>query len=470
MPAPNAFAYLMICIWPLVAWGLWTRLPPGRALIWTVLAGYLLLPPLTAIDLPAVPDLDKSSIPNLAALALAWVVLGDRIGFDPGNWLGRGLIGLFVLSPFATVLTNAEPIRIEAGDIQGMTLYDSVAAVANQAIVILPFFLARHYLATAQAMRDILMALVIAGLGYSVPMLIETQLSPQMNVWVYGFFQHDFFQTVRASGYRPVVFLPHGLWAAFFALMCFVAALVLLRQAPAEERPKFLLAGGYLGGLLLACKSLGPLIYGLGLAALVLVLGRRWQIMVAAALAVMVVSYPLLRGLHLVPVDQLVQIATEANPDRGASLAFRIDNEERLLDHAAEKPLFGWGGYNRNMLHDPVTGRVLTIADGAWIITLGIYGWLGYIAEFGLLALPLVMLGREALAARGLSAHAAAVALLLAVNMVDLLPNATMIPFTWLMAGALMGHAQGLAAARRDGRREVALRQMHGASSGKTVI
>lgn len=470
MPTPNALAYLMICLWPLVSWVLWSRLPPGRALIGTILAGYLLLPPLTAINLPAVPDLDKDSIPALMSMLLASLLIGDRIGFDPGNWPGRFLIGLFVLSPFATVLTNGESIPIQTGDIQGMTIYDSVAAVANQAIVILPFFLARRYLATPEAMRDILLALVLAGFAYSVPMLIETQMSPQMNVWIYGFFQHDFGQTIRQSGYRPVVFLQHGLWVAFFALMCLVAAVVLFRHAPAERRPKYAAASGFLGMMLLACKSMGPLLYGLTLVPLVLVLGRRWQIVLAAVLAVIVVSYPLSRGLHLVPVDRIVAAATEVDPERGGSLAFRIDNEERLLDHAAEKPLFGWGGYNRNMIHDPVTGRTLTVADGAWIITLSIYGWLGYIAEFGLLALPLLLLAREALASRDVSPHAAAVALILAVNMVDLLPNATMIPFTWLMAGALMGHAQVMQAARRDRAKLLLRRHLHAAGSGRTVI
>ncbi len=474
LPTPNAFAFLMICLWPLVSWIIWTRLAPGRALIWTLLAGYLVLPPLTAIDLPAVPDLNKESIPNLIALALAWFLVGDRIGLDPGTLVGRVLVGLFVLSPFATVLTNADPIRIQEGDIQGMTLYDSVAAVANRAIVILPFFLARRYLSSPEAMRDILMALILAGLVYSLPMLLETQVSPQINIWVYGFFQHDFWQTVRANGYRPVVFLPHGLWAAFFALMCFVAALAIARDARPEDRPTAALVSGYLAMLLYACKSLGPLLYGLALLPLVLLLGRRWQFVIAAVLAVVVVSYPLSRGLHLVPVDRLVAAATELNPLRGESLAFRIDNEERLLAHAAEKPLFGWGGYNRNMLHDPVSGRVTSVADGWWIITLGLYGWLGYISEFGLLALPLLMLAREALSMRGatnaLSLHAGVLSLLLAVNMVDLLPNATMIPFTWLMAGALMGYAQNLQSVRKAAEQSARMQSMHAPMSGKTLI
>lgn len=449
--SPNIIAYLMLCLWPLVAWSLWTRLDPARALIWTVLGGYLILPPLAALNLPVVPDLDKFSIPSLVSLLLAVTVRGDRIGFDPGNLIGRILIAMFVLSPFATVLTNADPIEIEAGDIHGLRIYDSVAAVANQAIAILPFFLAQRYLASAEAMRAILVALVAAGLGYSVPMLIETVMSPQMNVWVYGFFQHDFWQTVRASGYRPVVFLPHGLWAAFFVVMCVTAAAALLRTAAAEDRPRYLVAFAYLALLLVACKSAGPMLYGAALAPLILMFGGRAQIVLAAVLAVVVVAYPLLRGAHMVPTDQIVEFARGFNGERAGSLAFRIANEEQLLARAAEKPWFGWGGYARNLIHDPVSGKVLTIADGAWIIVLGIYGWLGYIAEFGLIALPLVLLGREALLGgrNALSPFVAAVALILAVNMVDMLPNATKIPFTWLMAGALMGHVQALRAARR---------------------
>ena len=68
---PNTFAYLMIAVWPLVTLILWSRLDRAQALIWTILAGYLYLPPLTAFNLPAVPDFDKTSVPSLAALAMA---------------------------------------------------------------------------------------------------------------------------------------------------------------------------------------------------------------------------------------------------------------------------------------------------------------------------------------------------------------------------------------------------------------
>ena len=240
----------MLFVWPMVCWQLWRRLDPARALIWTVLGGYLIMPPLTVINFPIIPDLDKTSIPNLVAWYCAVYVARDKISFLPEGWIGKALILMYILSPFATVLTNTDPLQFRMGMVQGMKVYDSAAAVANQFIALLPFFLARRYLGTPEGMRAVLEALVLAGLWYSLPMLIEARFSPQLNVWVYGFFQHDFFQTIRQGGYRPVVFLPHGLWVAFFALMCLLAALVCLRDAATEQRTKAMVAALYLAFML----------------------------------------------------------------------------------------------------------------------------------------------------------------------------------------------------------------------------
>jgi hypothetical protein len=449
---PNILAYAMLLIWPLVAWQLFRRMDPGRALIWTILAGYLVLPPATKFDFPVIPDFDKDSIPALMALVCSIFLLKDRVRILPEGRLGKVLIGLFILSPFVTVLTNTDPILVESGNnIPGMRIYDSVAAMANHVIYALPLFLGRRYLATPDAARAMVAALVVAGLVYSIPMLIESRLSPQMNVWMYGFFQHDFFQTIRQGGYRPVVFLPHGLWVAFFALMCLAASAVFLREGPADKRPKQLMIFLYFAVMLWVCKSAGPTIYAMAMVPLILFAPRRWQVLVAASLAILVMVYPILRGAGLVPLDSILDVARGLSPDRAWSLQFRIENEELLLVRAEERPWFGWGGYARNFIHDPVTGLMTTIADGAWVIQIGIYGWLGYIAEFGLLCLPLWLLGREALVQRSAAfpAPVAALALIFAFNMADLLPNGTLVPVSWLIAGALLGHAEALRAARQ---------------------
>ncbi len=144
------------------------------------------------------------------------------------------------------------------------------------------------------------------------------------------------------------------------------------------------------------------------------------------------------------PQQWLLNQAASIDPDRAASLDFRFTNENTLLDRAYEKPVFGWGSWGRNHILDPVSGNILTVTDGRWIIVIGVYGWVGFLAEFGLLVLPLVLLWREALAARetSISPFIAPLSLILAINIADMLPNATLTPLTWLLAGMLVGYAE----------------------------
>ncbi|MCU0815777.1 MAG: hypothetical protein MUF74_04645 [Cypionkella sp.] len=469
MPQANAIAFLVLVFWPVAVWFLYQRMERRAALVWAILGGYMLLPPAIAIDLPLVPDFNKYSIPSLAAAAAVVFLLKERFSLWPENTAARVLIVIFTLSPFATVLTNGDPIYYLQAVIPAMRIYDSLSVVVAQAIALLPFFLGRKYLADAEGQRVIVVALVVAGLIYSLPMLFEARMSPQLNVLLYGYFQHDFSQAIRFGGFRPFVFMPHGLWVAFFAFMCLAAAAALLRQGPAAARPWQLGVMLYLAVVLIFCRSMGPIFYALLLLPMILFLPRKVQVLVAALMAAVVVTYPLLRGLHVVPIDDVLRFASSINAERGASLAFRINAEEVLLVRAEERPWFGWGGYGRSMLHDPVTGRISVIADGGWIIILGTYGWLGYISQFGLLALPLFLLIREAWAVQSgtLTPWVGVLALILAANLFDLLPNDTIIPFTWLLAGAMLGHAEALAAARRKAARAAFEAEF---PSGRTIL
>ncbi|MDO9526790.1 MAG: hypothetical protein Q7J57_14835 [Gemmobacter sp.] len=448
---PNALAFLALLIWPIVVVVLFRRMPIERALIWSILGGYLFLPPVVAIDLPAVPPIDKMSIPALSAYLVCTLMLGHKVPLLPQSITGRALFALFIVAPIGTALTNPEWIMVPFHPpLSGLTLYDSLSIMALQAFVLMTWALARRFLATAAAMRELLIALVVGGLIYSIPMLIEIRLSPQMNVWIYGYFQHSFEQMMRNGGFRPIVFLAHGLWVAFFAMTALLAALALARHEPPKDRKRLLVAAAYLGVLLVLCKSVGSLIYGVALAPVVLVAAQRNMIILAAAMAVFALAYPMLRIGGYIPVDWLLEQAGRISPDRQQSLQFRFDNEALLLEHALKKPWFGWGGYERNLLHDDITGRVNTISDGRWVIIFGIFGWTGFIAEFGIQALPLLLLLREVrvLKPAAIAAPLGALALIHGVNMIDMLPNGTLTPLTWLIAGALLGHAEALAAQR----------------------
>jgi hypothetical protein len=442
---PNATAYLMLAAWPLITLAMFRWWPIERALIWSLLGAYMVLPPPpAAFDFPLMPPLTKESLPSLATFVICLIHAGRRVPLLPQSLPGRVLVALFVLSPVATVLTNGDPVFYGRIGLPSLGLKDMVALVLLQFILLLPFLLARQHLATPEGLRELVMALMLGGLIYSLPMLLEVRLSPQLNIWIYGYFQHSFEQMMRSGGFRPIVFMYHGLWVAFFTVMAMACALALAREADVRRRVFYLLAALYLGGVLVLCKSLGSLMYGVYLAPLALFLPTRMQIRIAGVMAVMAISYPVLKGAGLIPVDWILEQAGKVDPERANSLRFRLDNEDILMERALEKPLFGWGSWGRNHILNPVTGVIETVTDGRWIILIGIFGWVGYLAEFGLITLPVLMLWHYS-RRLGNAAHVrliGPVALLLAINLIDMLPNATLTPLTWLFAGAVLGLAE----------------------------
>ncbi|MGY6548149.1 MAG: hypothetical protein ACXIU7_03970 [Roseinatronobacter sp.] len=454
---PNPIAYLALLLWPIVIMWLFRKMPPERAFIWSILGGYMWLPELTSFNLPLVPGLDKSSIPNLTALAVCVMVLKMRFSLLCDGWLAKILTAFLLLAPVASVLVNSDPLEfgyVMSGQmrivlepvepIPGMRIYDSVGSLVRALILALPFFMARQMLATEAALTEFLRILVVAGLIYSVPMLFEVRFSPQLHTWIYGFFQHSFGQMMREGGFRPIVFMPHGLWVAFFALICALSAAHFAREATPEARTRAVLIAIYLAFVLWMCRSMGPRMMFLTLAPLILFCSAKLHLRLAAIMAVVAMLYPLLRGAGLVPTDAWVEFIRSINIERSLSLAFRFDNEDLLLARASEQLLLGWGGWGRNMIRDQMTGEMITITDGMWIIVIGQFGWMGYLGTFGLLCLPIfsLFIAYRRTAAAEVPRVVGVCALLLGANLVDLLPNATLVPLTWLLAGALLGHAE----------------------------
>ncbi len=465
----NILALLALLAWPAVVIVMFRTMRLERALIWSILGGYMFLPQITAINPPGIPAFDKVTLPNLTAFVCCVAIWGRMPSLIPSSWPGRILMAAFVVSPAFTVISNLEPVRFgidrigsielidrvaqEAPDLPALRFYDSASALAAQMLLMLPFFLAREALRTTEGIREILIALVIAGLIYAPFMLFEIRFSPQLHTILYGFFQHDFIQAIRSGGYRPFVFMPHGLWVAFFAFMVFVAALALWRTEGGAARLRWTGALGLGAGLLVICKTMGVILYAAAFAPLMLLVRPRTHLAIAAVIAVLVITYPALRGLGLVPTEAILAKVTEISAERAQSLEYRFTNEDRVLAHAEQRPWLGWGGWGRFIPHDPETGTTRIVVDGLWIITIANNGWLGYFALFGLLSLPIWALAFAALrAGQAPPATVTILALVLAINMIDLLPNATLIPFTWLIAGALLGHAEEIVRSARAAR------------------
>ena len=449
---PNWFAYFALLIWPVVALYLYSRLPVGRATLWTILAGYLLLPAGMQIKFEMVPAFDKNSIPNLAALIGCTLYARRLPKFFRGFGFAEALILAIVIGPFITSMLNTDPIRTEGPVLPGVGPYDAGSAVIAELIFILPFFLGRQFLRSAEDNAEILRIMVIAGLAYSLPILFELRMSPQLSYWIYGYRPQSIIMEFRDGGFRSVVFLMNGLWVAFFAMTTAVAAAALWRTRTHILR---LAPGGitaYLSFVLVLCKTMSALVYGAVLVPLVRWASPRLQLRVACLLVIIALGYPLLRAADLVPTTSILELASAVDVDRAQSLKTRFDAEQHLLDHALERPWFGWGRFARNRVYKGWNGRDSSITDGYWVITMGVFGLVGFLATFGLLGLAVFRAATALKYAQAIreKEYLAALALIIAINIIDLLPNSSLSPWTWLLVGALLGRAEALHAVARQ--------------------
>ena len=173
--------------------------------------------------------------------------------------------------------------------------------------------------------------LVVAGLIYSLPMLFEVRMIPQLHNWIYGYFPSDFLQQVREGGFRPVVFMGHGLLAVFFMMTCAVAAAALWRTDTRVQRLSPFGVTAYLGTVLILCKTLGTLVYAAVLVPLVRFAKPRLQMRIALVLVTIALFYPMLRFFDFFPTQTMVETAAMVSDDRASSLKTRFDNEDLLL-------------------------------------------------------------------------------------------------------------------------------------------
>lgn len=442
--------YAALLAWPLVILLLFRKLQPGMAVAASILGGYLLLPTEGGWDFPLIPALNKESITALASLVAAYFFTSHlrhrpdgqaliRPGWLPRSRTGLVLATVYIIGSLLSPVLNEQAIVYELRVLRGLTLYDGIADALRLAISLIPMLLARKFLAHPEGQKTLLIALCLAGLFYSLPTLYEVRMSPQLNRMIYGFFPHSWVQHIREGGFRPLVFLHHGLWLGIFLSMTVIATASLTRNARGR-RTWYVLALLWLAATLLLSKNFGALAIACLLVPCALLLPIRLQLLVAMALSISVLAYPVLRGSGLVPTSALLSMVEQVRPDRASSLQYRLTNEGTLLEKANQKPIFGWGGSGRNRVFDE-QGKDLATPDGNWIITIGEGGWVRYFSQMGLMALPILFLAFNR-RRYDLDQATAGLCLVLTANMVDLIPNGTETPVTWLVTGALLGRLE----------------------------
>jgi hypothetical protein len=243
----------------------------------------------------------------------------------------------------------------------------------------------------------------------------------------------------------------NGLNLAVFMATALLSAIALARARLPLRTPlvpiSSRLASIYLLVVLIACKSLGAILLALPLALALAFLRVRALTVLAVALAGLVLAYPLLRAHDLIPVDDLLSLFQGLSEQRAHSLGGRFESEALMLAKARERLLFGWGGHQRFWVFDDDTGRELMAPDGFWIVTLGSWGFVGFVATFGIFTLP-VFLAANRLAAIPANARILLLGLMLSVVLLtfDYLPNGFWGVVHPYLAGALYALPRALPA------------------------
>jgi len=153
------------------------------------------------------------------------------------------------------------------------------------------------------------------------------------------------------------------------------------------------------------------------------------------------------------PTNELVKFASVFSDERAASLEFRFEQENQLLDRASERLLFGWGRYGRSRVYsEDAEGKDVSITDGLWILTFGSFGIVGFLAQFGLLTLPVFRLlsAFKFIESTREKILVSMLGLIVALSVVEQLPNASMNAWTWLLVGSLLGSVERLQVTRRS--------------------
>jgi hypothetical protein len=448
--SPNILVPLALFGWIPVVLLVFSQLPPRKAVILLFMAGWMFLPSGEGaiFKVQGIPEYTKSSATCLGLLLAVVLFDAPALGRLRWRWVDLPMV-LFCLSPLFSSLTN------------GLGLYDGISESFKEVVKWgMPYLVGRLYFSDRQALGELVAGVFVGGLAYVPFCVLEMLISPQLHRLVYGYHQHSFAQTVRYGGYRPMVFMDHGLmvgmWMAAAAagglwllysggLGLHLQRLFSLRAEPVRASLFSAPLLGLLVALLLvmsvAVKSTGAIIL-MVVAIASLFAAARLRFIVPALL--LLVAFPVYVGLRAYQVwdgTSIVAMVAKKSMDRAQSLEFRIDNENKLGIKAIERPVFGWGGWGRSRIFDE-NGKDLTVTDGQWIILLGTRGFFAVVIFTLVMGMPLLLLWRRCPLPVWRTPEVAPLAFMavwLLVYLVDCIPNAMINPVFTLFIGGMIG-------------------------------
>ena len=426
----------MVALIPVVMFGsipvifyLFIRFPAQRAVIISFVVAWLFLPQVS-YPIPILPPLTKTSTACYGILLATIIYDTERITtFKPG-WLDIPMV-IWCLCPIVSQVTNG-----------GSPISPTFLQIISWGT---PYFLGRLYLGSLDGLRQLAIGIFAGGLAYIPFTLFEGVKGPNLHNIVYGVNAvDDWSQARRLGGWRPVVFMQHGLMVGVWMM---TAALIAIWLWQSGTIKKF--QGRNIKTLAIVltiafflCRSTGA--YSLFGIALIVLFCAKWFRTSLPLLFIIgyVVFYLYISASGQFSSKDVIDFITQLfGEERAASLKFRFDMEEILGEKARQRFLFGWGDSGGNRVYNQY-GKDISITDSLWIIAFGIYGTVGLASLFSSLLLPVVAFCFK-YPARTWSnpkvAPAAALGVALTMYVFDCVLNAMTNPIFAVVAGGISG-------------------------------
>jgi len=414
------FAIFALIVWVPITVGLFTVMSPRKAAVVSLIGAWLVLPP-TGIPLSGIPDYTKVTATILGLfIGVLLFDLPRLIAFRP-RWYDLPVI-VMCICPFVAAIAN------------GDTTYDGISASLDVIFPwAFPYFFGRLYFGDLEGLHALALGMIVGGVGYIIPCLIEIRLSPQLGNWVYGL---SGWGGIRLGGYRPKVFLANGLELGTWMGAASLAAWWIWRSGTLKAMAGIPFGTVLLPSLLITnvlCRSSGALLL------LMIGMATLWGSVRFKTKAFLVALILLTPSYYIVRIPRLWSgegvyelLKSNFDEERAWSLEFRFRNENLLVERALERPFTGWGGFGRSLQIDYQKLRAAGVAnriipDGLWVIALGSSGFIGLAALTLVILLPPILFLTRFPPGQWLEprvAPAAMFAVLLSLFMLDCILNA----------------------------------------------
>ncbi len=426
----NLFGQSVLAIFCILTFIAYLSIRTHRALMLSVIGGFLFLP-VFKYQFGQSPLITKMTLIGVLNFCCALLTQPRAVlSFRP-KWVDLPII-IFCFSPIITAYANNF----------GWGVNPTSGRVMDW---LCPYILGRMFLANKADRREFCHVMMWGAFIYIPLILFEVRISPQLHNILYGYMQHSFIQTIRLGGYRPMVFLNHGLMLGFWICMTSLMIYIFSRQKLFRAHPVIETFGPIIfiitSVLVKSSMALVQLVTGL----IIFALARRIN---ARVFAMILISIPFifcaLRISQLWDGTMLVQwLRTYFDPERAQSVEFRFQNENIVITEMAQHWLFGTGGgltggsvSDRNAL----AKEVYVVFDGFWIITYGSYGVVGLLSMLMTLLLPVFRFIMELSPVEWVKANAVptfCLILILLMYTIDHLQNAMISPILTLALGSV---------------------------------